>query len=227
MAPPNTILDVAAAVTVAVAGVTLFIWLSNYLDRLATRKLALLYSQFDCRYVPRASDVVVRYDTYHGFLVSLTHTPHYFALPCEDAKRLLGQLFLFNLRYGFFAYGVLLVPIVAALNFVLQRRSIALQHAALSHNQALLEQPVPLDDNPYAASATMAIVRQPVRPMSSAHPPSIILKIGGVILLVVSTIASIGALAAAFHSRSYEPLMGACGGLFVASMGWKLYKHGS
>jgi hypothetical protein len=99
------------------------------LERLAQRALDRAYTGFEIKSAAAPKDVMVVYDTYHGFLVWHVHTEHRVILPLDDARDLLGRLLRFNLAWGLVAeWGVLVAPL-AIYNYVVQRQSIARQEA--------------------------------------------------------------------------------------------------
>lgn len=54
-----------------------------------------------------------RFRTYHGLLVFAVQTAHELVLPYPQARLLLEQLHRFNLTWGFFAYGAVIIPILS------------------------------------------------------------------------------------------------------------------
>ena len=76
-------------------------------------------------------EVSFRYHTYSGILLYVTQTEHQLQLPYPVARDTLSALLKHTMRYGFFAYGALLIPGLAYLNYLAQRRRIAKQQAAL------------------------------------------------------------------------------------------------
>lgn len=75
--------------------------------------------------------VAVVFHTYYGFLAFVIQTEHRFWAPPDDARQALLRLHRFNLTWGMFAYGALLIPLVSYGNFLAQRRSIRRQKAAM------------------------------------------------------------------------------------------------
>lgn len=107
----------------------LALWFYRRHEDLALRSLSRKYADLKIHSDPRVGDVILAYYTYHGFLVWFTQTPHHVALPPDDARRLLGRLLRFNLKWGLLTYGAAFVPPLAILNYFAQRRSIAKQEA--------------------------------------------------------------------------------------------------
>jgi len=55
-------------------------------------------------------------------------TKHQFTLPYPVAQNTLKALFKHTLKYGLFAYGALLIPVLAYLNYLAQQGSIRKQN---------------------------------------------------------------------------------------------------
>ncbi len=75
--------------------------------------------------------VEVEFHTYSGILVFVVQRKHHFWASPDDARTTLWRLHKFNLTWGMFAYGALLIPLVSYLNYVAQKRSIDRQIAAM------------------------------------------------------------------------------------------------
>jgi hypothetical protein len=75
--------------------------------------------------------VEVEFHTYSGILVFVVQRRHHFWASPDDARIALWRLHKFNLTWGMFAYGALLIPLVSYLNYVAQKRSIDRQIAAM------------------------------------------------------------------------------------------------
>ena len=73
--------------------------------------------------------VGVVFHTYFGVLVFVDQTEHRFWGTPDDAHRALWRLHRFNMCWGMFAYGAILIPFVSLGNYLAQRRSIARQSA--------------------------------------------------------------------------------------------------
>ena len=80
---------------------------------------------------PAPGLVAVRFHTYYGVLVFVIQSEHQFWAPSNDAMEALRRLHYFNLVWGHFAYGALLIPLVSFVNFLAQRRSIRKQASAM------------------------------------------------------------------------------------------------
>src|SRR5262249_506981 len=110
--------------------IPLVFWFCRGLERWVQRALDRAYAGLEIKSAAAPNDVVVVYDTYHGFLVWHVHTEHRVILPLDDARALLGRLLRFNLPWGLVAeWGVFIAPL-SVLNYVVQRRSIARQETA-------------------------------------------------------------------------------------------------
>jgi hypothetical protein len=65
------------------------------------------------------------FHTYHGLLAFVIQTEHRFWASPEDARIALWNLHKFNLIWGMFAYGALVIPLLSFGNYLAQMRSIA------------------------------------------------------------------------------------------------------
>lgn len=108
----------------------LFLWGKRAFDRAAAESLTSIYARAErqARALGSSSPTVsFRYHTYSGLLLYVTQSEHQFTLPARVAGDTLEALFKHTLKYGFFAYGVLLIPALAYVNYLAQRRSLARQ----------------------------------------------------------------------------------------------------
>jgi hypothetical protein len=80
---------------------------------------------------PSQGLVAVEFHTYYGFIAFVTQTEHRFWAPPGDAREALWRLHRFNLRWGLFAYGALLIPLLSYVNYLAQKRRIRRQEGAL------------------------------------------------------------------------------------------------
>lgn len=80
---------------------------------------------------PAPGLVLVVFHTYYGFIAFVAQTEHRFWSTPEDARQALLRLHRFNLKWGMFAYGALLIPLVSFGNYLAQLRSIRKQEAAM------------------------------------------------------------------------------------------------
>lgn len=110
----------------------LALWFFRRHEDLALRSLKRRYADLEVHSEPLDGDVILTYHTYHGFLAWFTQIPHHVNLPPDDARKLLGRLLRFNLKWGLVTYGAAFVPPLAILNYFAQRRSIAKQVATRS-----------------------------------------------------------------------------------------------
>ena len=78
--------------------------------------------------------VAVVFHTYWGFIAFTHQQKHCFWAPPEDAREVLLRLHRFNMTWGFFAHGAILIPIVSFCNYLSQKRSINKQEAAMWEN---------------------------------------------------------------------------------------------
>ncbi len=123
-------LSIVLAIGVLIGIIAFGAFLFFGFEALAKRSLRKRLAGLHPHQVALPGDVVLSYHTYHGFLVWFTQTHHCFALRPDDARKLLGRLLRFNLVWGFFAYGALVIPLLALGNYLAQRRSIATQESA-------------------------------------------------------------------------------------------------
>jgi hypothetical protein len=80
---------------------------------------------------PAPGLVAVVFHTYYGFIVFVVQTEHRFWAPPDDAREALWRLHRFNLSWGMFAYGVLVIPFLSFGNYLAQKRSIGRQQEAI------------------------------------------------------------------------------------------------
>jgi len=117
-----------AAIAVPIVAV---LWGKRAFDRGAEGALARIYraaERNERAFSAETPRVEFVYHTYSGILVYVNQAEHRFALPYPVARQTLDELLRYNLRWGFFAYGALLIPVLAYLNHRAQSRSIARQH---------------------------------------------------------------------------------------------------
>jgi hypothetical protein len=125
------LLVLAALVAVPV----FFIWGKRAFDLGAEASLETIYKSAERQgrafgsSTPTAS---FTYHTYSGLLFYVRQSEHRFSLPPRVAQSTLHELFMHTIKFGFFAYGALLIPVLAYLNYLAQRRSISKQAASLS-----------------------------------------------------------------------------------------------
>lgn len=111
----------------------LVIWGKRAFDRAAVGSLDRIYTrarQQTQAFGMSGPQVTFRYHTYSGILIYVQQAKHQFTLPYPVAQNTLKALFLHTLKYGLFAYGALLIPILAYLNYVAQLGSIRKQSAS-------------------------------------------------------------------------------------------------
>jgi hypothetical protein len=76
---------------------------------------------------PMPGHVSVVFHTYYGFIAFVSQTEHRFWASPEDARMALWRLHRFNLVWGWFAYGALIIPLLSYGNYLAQQRSIRKQ----------------------------------------------------------------------------------------------------
>src|SRR5262249_32160787 len=110
----------------------------------AARSIERIYAEAEREAVavsPSTPRVTLKYHTYSGLLIHSVHTEHFLELPYPVAERTLDALLFQNLTYGFFAEGVLVIPVLGYINYLTQRRSIRRQ--AESPGGARVDRPRP------------------------------------------------------------------------------------
>jgi hypothetical protein len=109
------------------------IWGKRAYDRNAVAALEAIYrsAERQARTFGASTPVVsFTYHTYSGVLIYVNQSEHRFTLPAVVAEKTLHELLMYTLKYGFFAYGVVLIPVLAYANYLAQKRSIAKQAAS-------------------------------------------------------------------------------------------------
>ena len=199
---------------VAVIGGVLFY---RHQQRWTQRAFARIYNGLNTHVQPHAGDVVVQYDTYHGFLVFNVHTAHHAVLPVEDARTLLRRLLWFNLTWGLFAWGSLLIVPLAIFNYIGQQRSVTHQHLAATLS------PAPVDlTNPYASPMMPAVPDPPQA--QRAIRPSAIMVIAGVICYGLGVLFLLSGVVSAVMLRGLPAVMNFILGAFLISTGYHLLR---
>jgi hypothetical protein len=97
---------------------------------------APIYEEFDFSSQRTRGSVAVKFHTYHGVLVFAIQTPHAGYVPVEEAREFLWRLHRFNLTWGLFAYGALVIPFLSYFNYRSQLKSIGRQEAELDRARA-------------------------------------------------------------------------------------------
>lgn len=122
---------VALAVALLVFGLLGFIILKGYrwFAAASQRAQARAYEGIVVSEQPAPGLVGVVFHAYSGFLVFVTQAEHRFWAAPDDARLVLSRLHRFNLTWGFFAYGALIIPILSFGNYWAQRSHIAKQAA--------------------------------------------------------------------------------------------------
>jgi hypothetical protein len=73
---------------------------------------------------PMPGAVGVVFHSYYGFIVFVTQTEHRFWARPKHARLVLWRLHRFNMSWGAFAYGAIIIPGLSYLNYLAQKRSI-------------------------------------------------------------------------------------------------------
>ncbi len=105
--------------------------LYRWLKRRAQAAHARAFEGLKLHREPAEGLVYVRFHTYYGFIAFVQTTEYRFWATPDDAREALRRLHHFNLVWGFFARGAILIPIVSYANLLIQRRSIHKQEAAM------------------------------------------------------------------------------------------------
>jgi hypothetical protein len=119
-----------AVLLALVAVPVFFIWGKRVFDRAAAASLEQIYSTAERQaraFGPSTPQVELTYHTYSGVLVYVTQSEHRLLLPYPVAQSTLSAFLKHTMKYGFFAYGALLIPVLAYLNYLAQKRSIRKQ----------------------------------------------------------------------------------------------------
>lgn len=75
--------------------------------------------------------VMVKFHTYSGIMIYVLQYEHLFWATPADAHKVLWRMHWHNLTRGFFAYGILIVPLLSLANYWVQLRSISRQEAEI------------------------------------------------------------------------------------------------
>jgi hypothetical protein len=116
-----------------------FIWGKRAFDANAVASLDSIYRSAERQaraFGPSSPAVSFTYHTYSGLLFYVRQSEHRFTLPPRVAESTLHDLLMHTVKYGFFAYGALLIPVLAYLNYLGQQRSISKQAASLPRRAA-------------------------------------------------------------------------------------------
>ncbi len=76
--------------------------------------------------------VMVKFHTYSGIMIYVLQYEHLFWATPADARKVLSRMHWHNLTIGFFAYGILIVPLLSLANYWVQLKSISRQEAEIS-----------------------------------------------------------------------------------------------
>jgi uncharacterized protein (DUF2062 family) len=118
-----------SVVVLGLIGVIVFLVL--WLRRSGQAAQQRAYSGLKIHTTPEPGTVPVVFHTYYGFVVFVIQTEHRFWASPEDARVALWRLHRFNLVWGMFAYGALVIPLMSFGNYHAQKRSIGRQAARL------------------------------------------------------------------------------------------------
>ena len=119
-----------AVLVALVALPVLLLWGKRAFDRAATASLQEIYvaAQRQSRaFGPSTPQVEFTYHTYSGLLMYVTQSEHRLSLPYPVAQDTLSAFLKHTLKYGFFAYGALLIPLLAYFNYLAQTCSLRKQ----------------------------------------------------------------------------------------------------
>jgi hypothetical protein len=119
----------------------LILWGYRKYKSFCERKIGRLISECQAKALGSDKDaplVAVAFHTYCGFLVFVIQTEHRFRLPEKQAEELVKKLHQFNLMWGFFAYGGLIIPLISWMNYRMQLSQIKKQLKVIEPgNQAI------------------------------------------------------------------------------------------
>lgn len=108
--------------------------LFRFFERGAKAALQRIYKEVGIAEQPPPDGVHVVFHTYHGLLAWVTQIEHRVVLPLARAEEFLRRLNWFNVTWGHFAYGALIIPLVSYGNYLVQLRKIRAEHRAGSIN---------------------------------------------------------------------------------------------
>jgi hypothetical protein len=112
---------ISVIVLVLVGAIVFFVL---WLRRSAGAAQQRAYSGLKVYTTPARGTVPVVFHTYYGFLVFVIQTEHRFWASPEDAQVALWRLHRFNLIWGLFAYGALVIPLLSYGNYLARKRLI-------------------------------------------------------------------------------------------------------
>jgi hypothetical protein len=112
---------ISAIVLGLVGAIVLFVL---WLRRSAWAAQQRAYGGLKIYTTPAWGTVPVVFHTYCGFLVFVIQTEHRFWASPQDARVALWRLRRFNLIWGIFAYGALVIPLLSFGNYLAQKRLI-------------------------------------------------------------------------------------------------------
>lgn len=220
---------------------------------LARRRLRSLYQGLDLRTVPERGDVQFSYVTFHGLIAWYTPMVHVACGPADQALRLLGRLFRFNLMWGLLTFGTPLYVYGVFAYYRRARRSIVEQAAAggFDPDEAATTEAdpsgdaslpgrspfsdpsdetldeLPLSDNPYAPPRAIPSVVPSDQPTPPPQQPSLVLRICGGVSFVLGLLVVAVAIVNLFRSDFGPAFAGLTMGVFLWAMGYGWLKNGS
>jgi hypothetical protein len=111
-----------SVIVLGLVGAIVFVFL--WLRRSARAAQQRIYGDLKLYTSPTWGTVPVVFHTYYGFLIYVIQSEHRFWASPEDARVALWRLHRFNLTWGMFAYGALVIPLLSYGNYLAQKRSI-------------------------------------------------------------------------------------------------------
>ena len=174
----------------------------------AKRSLRKAYLGIALHDPPEPGDVLISYETHHGFVAWSTSIPHIVAASPEDARILLGRLLRYNLRFGWIAHaGIFIVPLAIS-NYRAQLQSISRQE---SESQFACLQP---DAPPIPAKTPdLAAFR---RKETSPSPLLQVVGYGAAVMAPIFAIQAIVGLCLLNYAMAMGSIICAAGAVFVA-----------
>ena len=122
---------VAASIAFCVALGWLILKGYRWLGRAADASRLRAFEGLKVHSGPAPGLVAVVFHTYYGFIIFVVQTEHQFWAPPDDAREALWRLHRFNMSWGLFAHGVLVIPFLSFGNYLSQKRSIRRQETTM------------------------------------------------------------------------------------------------
>lgn len=123
-----------ALITVVVSGI-IIVWGHRKFVGAADRAQAQLFSGVQVATAAAPGFVSAVFHVYCGLIVFTRQTEYRFWATPDDARIVLSRMNRFNLTWGFFAYGGLIIPILSLGNYWAQRSRVSKQAEKLQPHE--------------------------------------------------------------------------------------------